>query len=174
MNWILEHIQIVVAIVAAIAFGLKRARQNADDDEPSSPSQSDEAERTRRIQEEIRRKIAERRGQSVQPSAAPVAPRPVVATPRLPAAVKPALATPSQEAILKRQEELAEQMRLLERARVLEQKRAAEILARKSEKTPAAPRTPRAESLLAELRDPAEVRRAIVLKEILGAPVGLR
>ena len=98
MDWVTDHaLQIIVALSAAIAAFLNNRKKEkrgepADydgdgvpDNQPDAgPLQGgpdpEEAERTRRIQEEIRRKIAERRaggGQQVPPPL--VAPRPVAA-----------------------------------------------------------------------------------------------
>ncbi len=167
---------------------------------------ADQAERVRRIQEEIRRKIAERRGQATPPPMPPPTPtpsapprlpqRPVYGEePPLPPTWQPAPPTvqpprlPQREvstyddtAALERQRRLEEQMAELETKR-REIRRAAQALA----ETGAAPEpvhgasravvvplgsAPR--SLAAELRDPKALRRAIVMREVLDAPVALR
>ena len=97
MNWILEHLQIIIAVAVAIAYWLnqrarEKAGEEADYDEDGVPENRpaprmetrglsssrrdggdpDQEERARRIREEIQRKIAERRrGQ------APAAPPPL-------------------------------------------------------------------------------------------------
>jgi hypothetical protein len=82
----------------------------------------------------------------------------------------------SEAAALARQEELAEQMRMLEESRMLARRRAAEVAAMQQaekESESGALKTARG-ALLADLRDPKSVRRAFVLREVLGSPVSLR
>lgn len=201
MKWVLEHLQIIIAVAAAIAYWLNQRRQAAAEDEPpASPremsDQTEQAERTRRVQDEIRRKIAERRGGAVPPPVtATAAPRE-----RLPKMIPPLQVPPlepfggpvrrrifpahppvivadeaAEKAALARQARLAEQMRVLEAERQAEHRRAQEIAERhRQEAEPVvAPAFPLG-NLRDQVRDPRELRRAIVLREILGAPVGLR
>ena len=67
-------------------------------------------------------------------------------------------------------------MRSLEDARTLELRRAAQIVVRQNEETESAAgvRTLARGELLADLRDAQGLRRAFVLREVLGAPVALR
>jgi hypothetical protein len=78
-------------------------------------------------------------------------------------------------AVLERQERLAEQMRDLEQARLREQRRAAELgeTMGSSQLARAGANTARG-TLLDDLRGADNLRRAVVLREVLGAPVGLR
>lgn len=223
MRWILENIQVVVVVAGAIAYWLnqrQRARQGlppVDEDghpipenrpKQASFGETDDAERTRRIQEEIRRKIAERRSES-GPSSAPqpppltmpapvrreVAPPPVFQDPVqemmkelqrrfVPVPETPAPAEPPAESAqaageretLTRQRELEEKLQVLEARQRTARQRVAEIKA-----TDAAAATSResagqiaADRWLTELRDPQTARHAIVLREIIGTPVGLR
>ncbi|HSY54138.1 MAG TPA: hypothetical protein VK785_06800, partial [Opitutaceae bacterium] len=97
MDWLLNHplVLVFVAIAAANLFQkIKRAGTP-----PSAPeaSDGDAAERTRRVQEEIRRKIAARAAR------APVAPPPL---PKAPPAVEP----PSRQGRPNIFQELAQQM----------------------------------------------------------------
>ncbi len=60
MDWVLENLQIIILIafaVAAVVTRLRKARGQPGA-EPPAPADPDEAERTRRIQEEIRRAAA--------------------------------------------------------------------------------------------------------------------
>jgi C4-dicarboxylate-specific signal transduction histidine kinase len=202
MKWAIEHLQIIIAVAAAIAYWLNQRRQARAEDQPASPRQASDAEehaqRTRRVQEEIRRKIAERRGEVLPPpAAAPAAPRerlpkllpPLNVPPlepfggprhrRTDATPPPVTVPPRDEAAeraaLERQTRLAEQLRALEAARQAELRRAGELAARQRAEpvAAAAPRGPRAD-WREDLRDPEAMRRAIVLREILGKPVGLR
>jgi hypothetical protein len=79
-------------------------------------------------------------------------------------------------AVLERQRKLADEMRALEAARAAEQQRAAQIYATvTAAPSVAASRQPQVrDDPQAQLRDPRELRRAFVLREILGSPVGLR
>jgi hypothetical protein len=196
MKWAIEHLQIIIAVAAAIAYWLNQRRQAKAEDQPASPRQASDAEehaeRTRRVQEEIRRKIAERRGEILPPStsvpAAPRERRPKLLPPlnvpplepfggprhRRPEPPTPPVDDAAERAALERQARLAEQLRALEAARQAEQRRAAEIAVRRAQPVAAAgPRDARAD-WRDKLRDPGELRRAIVLREILGQPVGLR
>ena len=200
MEWILDHLQIVIAVAAAIAYWLNQRRQGQADDSGDMPTEMpprdfnadpEEEQRTRRIQDEIRRKIAERAAGgpiNVPPPAAeppPLfrtespAPRPV-ATP-LPqreftreAVPSPVMARPTHQetagAILERQHELAEQMEALASSRRIVERKAAAIVAHAKAQEP----SPIRGELMHELRGARNLRRAMVLREILGPPVGLR
>jgi hypothetical protein len=170
----------VLLVVFSIVRNVLRLTKKLGDTTSSSPRAPEVhdpalAERTRRVQEEIRRKIAERRGTVAPPaSAARETTRepPVVYGEPPPEPVW----TVSNAAVLERQQQLADQMRALELARVAEQRRAVNVAA--TLKTAAESETgmlaASRDGLLADLRDPASLRRAFVLREILGAPVGLR
>jgi hypothetical protein len=197
MEWILDHLQIVIAVAAAIAYWLNQRRQaqlgDDEEDRTESPqrdfnSDPEEEARTRRIQEEIRRKIAERArgGPITVPPPAPEPPplfRTETSSPRPVAAPLPqreftrqAAPPPFQAsaaAILERQRELEEQMRELEATRKAAQRRAALVAANTAVFAPVAA-SERNVGLLADLHGGRNLRRAIVLREILGPPVGLR
>lgn len=156
----------------------------------------DDAERTRRIQEEIRRKIAERRSGRLPPTipsrpterplAPPVlAPRPVA---RADGGLRERLGRKLAElrekaeaaaAAQRKQEQVETQRRVQATEQVAAQRRVADAvvardaLAVKKEVAIVAAK-PLPNRWRAELRDPASVRRAMVLREILGTPVGLR
>lgn len=204
MNWILEHIQLIIVVAGGIAYWLNQRRKAQQEEaeeqrrlaeSPRSqmhtpPAADDEAERIRRIQEEIRRKILERLGggaPSPQPPELPVeeveegpAPEPIPAMART--APKPDAYAQASSAdqtisldqdILERQRQLSDQLRALEvqRSQVVGK---AEAFAEKTAAAMAASGTAIRGSLLADLRNPEAARRAIVLREVLGAPVGLR
>jgi anion-transporting ArsA/GET3 family ATPase len=191
MDWVFAHFQLIVAVGAAIAYWLNQRRKAKEEEAaarniaPAKPNAAvnDEAERIRRTQEEIRRKILERVGSVT---------RPVPTPPPLKAAPQP---TPKREqtkveiyvesqaeeerlvavdqAMLERQQQLAAKLRELKEQR-REHDRPSEVFAEKTALAMAASGTAVRGSLLADLRDPTAVRRAIVLREVLGAPVGLR
>lgn len=144
-------------------------------------------ERVRKIQEEIRRKIAERRGQVVPPPMpAPEREQPGRMEPPpevypAPEPVREVVTAYDDSAALERQRRLAEQMEELE-ARRREARMAAQAAAMGAGSradNAFAPsnepsRTAGFRSLNAELRDPRALRRAMVFREVLGAPVALR
>lgn len=213
--------QLILVAAGAIAVWLNQRRQEqagmpADYDEDGLPDNRDprhrspsetreltpvsrdgtdpeQAERVRRIQEEIRRKIAERRGQAAPPpipTPAPTlepfnpmrpvfreeaSPRPVATPPPMPARLEDA-SDHDDSAALERQRRLAEQLAKLETAR-REARRAAQALSETgaaSAKVRTEPAVIGARGLVAELRDPQALRRAMVLREVLDAPVALR
>ncbi|MBL9213702.1 MAG: hypothetical protein JNL92_24775 [Opitutaceae bacterium] len=77
---------------------------------------------------------------------------------------------------VERQERIAEELRVLEEQRMLVQRRAAQIAAEKTAETnsSAGVQTAARNRTLGDLRDPQALRRAFVLREVLGPPVGLR
>jgi hypothetical protein len=210
MDWIGEHfLQIIIAVAAAIAAYMNNRKKEksgepADfdgdgipDNRPGQfePAQMDmdEADRTRRLQDEIRRKIAERRSEQ-SPVPPLVAPRPVsqpipeviqrrfekteapVAPPPLPRKLSPAAQADRDAEILERQRELEAQMRALEARRAEHKRQALEtapISAATAYKTATSTKTSGPE-LLADLRKPGGARRAWILREVLGTPAGLR
>jgi len=206
MDWISENVlQIIIALAVAIA-GFLNNRKKEKGGEPADydgdgvpdnrPGQfepqgmdMDEAERTRRVQEEIRRKIAERRGQPVPPL---VAPRPVaqpipevikrrfeppVVPPPLPSRAAQAAQAARDEEILEHQRELETQLRVLEARRAEHKRQAAEAAAPLSAATAyrtAVSTKASGADVLADLRAPGGARRAWILREVLGTPAGLK
>ncbi|MFA5265593.1 MAG: hypothetical protein WC378_17375 [Opitutaceae bacterium] len=100
MDWLQDHLQIIIVVAGAIAYWLNQRRHEkqglpADYDgdgtpetKPSPPAAYDpasmeveEAERTRRLMEEMRRKRAERSANSGAPIAPSPAQPPVVSAP---------------------------------------------------------------------------------------------
>lgn len=230
MDWILQHLQLILVIAGSIAMWLnnrQREKQGlpADYDEDGVPENKwppartevrelaplsrdgtdpEQEDRVRRIQDEIRRKIAERRGQGLASAQPPTLPprtigermgdpfRPVFqetppSLPKSAARPEPApvpveVAGYADEAALERQRALAEQMRQLEERRrealqtASAASRGACAVAGLESSRGASPVAPRAGagSLPDEFRDPRALRRALVWREVLGAPVGLR
>ena len=185
MDWILDHLQILIGIAGVVAYWINQLRKNADarseEGQQRNPlAESGEAdERTRRIQAEILRKIAERRGASapaapVQPVRSPAeAPAPVVIV-RNDELAAPAYQPEKwmDESVLERQRALAGQMAALEASRAAALREAQALRTPEPAVTAA---TPAGElSLLQELRMARSLRKAIVLREMLGPPVALR
>ena len=91
-----------------------------------------------------------------------------------PAAPPPVLVNRNAE--LARQEEIAEQMRQLEESRMLAQRRARQAAAAREAEagSQAALRTAARGRLMSDLQDRESLKRAFVLREVLGTPAGLR
>lgn len=83
---------------------------------------------------------------------------------------------PLDRAELERQERFAEELRVLEETKVLANRRAAQRAAEKREasQSEAAQRGAARERVLGDLHDPQSLRRAFVLREVLGPPVAMR
>ncbi|GAB1488883.1 hypothetical protein MASR2M8_13310 [Opitutaceae bacterium] len=197
MDFILDNLQLILVIAGSIAYWLNQRKREqrgeaADYDEDGVPENRptvapnadalEEEQRTRRIQEEIRRKILERRaGTDPVPMPPPLresapayeAPAEIPSwreeTPRAP---QP---PPVDDGVLARQRALQEQLQ------ALAERRAAIAAARSGASAPvatakAAVRVMPAKTgaLLRDLRDPESMRRAIILREVLGPPVSLR
>lgn len=80
----------------------------------------------------------------------------------------------ARAAALERQQRLAAEMRALEAERLAQQQRAQEIMAVRNKVVPISHAPIPMGSVRADLGNRRELRRAIVLREILGAPVALR
>lgn len=206
VDWLIAHKELVFFAVV-VAFQMLRGLFRAKRENPEADAKPDELEaerRTREIQEQIRRKRADRRAEAEAAEPPPVmAPVPAPARggvdttqmpqpfggplrrvfdelqrqaqpPPVPPPVPASLALRSAE--LTRQEQLAEQLRVLEESRVLAQRRAAEVTAANyaAASSEGGQRTVLRGEILADLRQPASLRRAIILREVLGTPVGLR
>ena len=206
MNWVLEHLQLIIGAAAAIAYVLNKRRsagqeQQEQPRDPRGEHPSEQAERTRRVQEEIRRKIAERRGLSTE-QVEQRSPReqvpPLMRPPHFPpidpfggpmrrvvrkleeaaAKIEERIEDPQEAARkseLDRQAKLAEKLRELELSRVAEERRAAELILESRRRQLDSRVVPVAiDEVRHRLRDPRELRRAVILREILGPPVAMR
>lgn len=223
MAWILEHLQIIVFVAGAIAYWLnQRAREKAGEqadydgdgipEAPTRPltpasrdgSDPEQDERVRRIQEEIRRKIAERQGRAPAPTPEPPGfdplrdlmrpvfgeePTPIPEPPPLRPEPAPAPASAYASSADADQAALERQRRLAEQLEELENRRAAARQAAEAIKRPSAYDLPASDSIgqpaKAERRQgdgsvrealasPRALRRAFVLREVLDRPVALR
>lgn len=179
MEWLLDHIQLLFVAGGAIAWWLKQRReaQETDSAPPPAPVFTDPelAEKTRRIREEIQRKIQQRtRGESVPAPRSEVDEEPpVIAT--LPA--RPDRASVNAEArrradILEEQAALAEQLQEAQLMKAATAKRTEFEEATADHVTGA--RVETRALLLGDLGNRDALRRAFVLREVLGPPVGLR
>jgi hypothetical protein len=180
---------VVVSIVRAI---MRAAKGGAVKSSPAPGSgDTDEQRRVREIQERIRRIAAERRGRA--PAAPPLhvpatvpptvlrAPVPTMAAPRRGAeefrrALPPPLDARASGAEAERQAQLREHVRVLEEKKMLTQRQAVHAADARRElaESEAGLRTTARAALLGDLRTADTLRRAFVLREVLGPPVGLR
>jgi hypothetical protein len=189
MDWIFDHLQLVIAAAGAIAWWLNQRRKGGAEGDETEPRPQETtfddpelAERTRKIREEIQRKIAERaRGypneQPTLPLEVPEEPplvREVVVTqaPPMPRRGLTALEAQRQAEILEEQASLAERLKEAEQMKLAAQKRA-RYEASTTDHAGAARSLSRS-TVLDDLRDPAALRRAFILREVLGPPVALR
>jgi len=206
MDWILDNLQIVIAVAGAIAYWLNarnkdKAGEPADYDGDGEPDnvpgggramreheQSlEQEENNRRAQELIRRLRAERdREQGSEPEGRTISPFEPVAPPPM-----PVRDLRREQAETRRVDLELEQAEVLERQRGLADQLAA-LKARKAdahreanshwgaERAPAHAAAGVARqaagdiSLMTELRNARSLKKAIVLREVLGTPVGLR
>ena len=207
MDWVQDHLQVIIAIAGAIAYWLtqrkkEQAGEPTDYDGDGQPDNLPKeaqfedpelAERTRRIREEIQRKIEERRrggagydrpsDPGAPPPLAQEEPPPVVIQQELPpplireVVVRPSAAA-ADAAAARRMAELREQQETLaQQLKQAEEMKAAAMRRREFEATVSAEKTAQLQkraSLVEELRNPESARRAIILREILGPPVALR
>jgi hypothetical protein len=190
--WLSKHAFTLVIIAGVIAQLMKAMRgQKGTDDAPPPPVEDkpfadpELAERTRRIREDIQRKIAERqRGRldrQPEPQPAPVsyeAPPPLVREVVIERAPEPARATAAridlqrQAEILERQNAIAEQLRELETMKAAAVRRSE--FERQIADTQTESKVAARGALLDDLRESTALRRAFVLREVLGPPVALR
>ncbi|OHE89255.1 MAG: hypothetical protein A3G75_05385 [Verrucomicrobia bacterium RIFCSPLOWO2_12_FULL_64_8] len=189
MDWILEHLQVLFAIAIVIVAILQKLKLKgggmAEEDQPPT-TDVDEAERTRRLQEEIRRKITERRGKT--PGAPPLPSetafpppvmaqpppmieevRPVEVEPPPPESLQPAPAAEISEA-LARQHQMLEDLKRYQMMQIKAPGATPPVAGHAMEIPAEAP----VDSWLDELHQPVGIRRAVILREILGPPVGMR
>ena len=197
MSWVLDNIPLLVFafVLFSVIRAIVRAAQLSAGNKATT-SETEEQRRVREIQERIRKKIAERRG-----SAAPLAPSPeepaahppMLQPSRVPPLepfggpsrrtmieemrrmIQPEEPAPIDTAELERQQKLAEQIRTLDEARVATGRRAAQAVTQRENALASSSAASAPHALwLGNLRDPQTLRRAFVLREVLGPPVGLR
>jgi hypothetical protein len=213
MNWIIEHLQLVLAIAAGIAYWLNQQRvataekeneENPQSKQPASMAEGDDQLRAEQVRETIRRKIEARRLGLPQAESAertvveetverkfelppiirprPVSPLDPFGGPTRPAVKRtepervrtvepPVYSDEAAAASLERQTQLALKLQEYAEQKALAERRAAVI---KTSEAAVAQRALAGEELRRDLRDPRSLRRAIILREVLGTPVGLR
>ena len=189
MDWVLQHLQLIIGAAGAVAWWLNqhRQQQKAAGPKPLNEATIDSglAERTRRIREEIQRKIEQRTGTHSPMPKPLVRNEPVATPPVIPKAVQrpeprsPVLgrtATAQLEAqktaeILEHQAALAEQLRNAAqlKAAALRRLQFENQLSSGDEAAVAA-----RGAIGEDLKNPEALRRAFILREIIGPPVALR
>lgn len=203
MNWLAHNLQVIIAIAGAIAWWLTQRKRgdSAGDSAPAEKTFSDPelAEQTRRIREEIRRKIEQRNrgaGRSAGAPPAPVQPLPPgagglpglppllrelveVQAPEPPVTVSAApRADPGHAAVERQAEILEQQAALADQLRMAKEMKEAELRRLQFEQTVADHEGSRVAALRGaleeDLRSPESLRRAFLLREVLGPPVALR
>jgi hypothetical protein len=186
LKFILDNTWTVVIIGGVLlqliqAIRKKKAGEETLADESPKEFQFDDpdlAERTRKIREEIQRKIEQRtRGQAETPAPDTEieAPPPII---REVAVSRTPVQAPSRIDVQRQAEILEEQATLMERLREAEFMKAAgkkrtEFEAATADHTAEAQVATRS-SVLGDLRSPEALRRAFILREVLGPPVALR
>lgn len=190
MKWVLDNLQIIIAVAGAVAWWLSQQRQ-AKEDEQTPPAEEgfddpELAERTRRIREEIQRKI-EQRTRARPPVAAPaesevgyeepplVSREEFVPPPQPPPISRATVARMESQRtaeILEQQAALAEKLRLAVEMKAAAGRRV-QFETQVSDKEEAAAMVAR-NALGDDLRNPAALRRALILREVLGPPLALR
>lgn len=188
MDWALKHLQLIIAIAGAAAWWLNQRRQaKMTGEEPRKEVTFDDpelAERTRRIREEIQRKIEQRaRGyvneQPTLPHNEPAEPPPILRQvvmmrppePPMSRAAAAKLEDVRTAGILEQQAALVEQLRQAGEIKAAAMSRTQfESQISSGGQAAAVARS----ALVDDLRDPDALRRAFILREILGPPVALR
>jgi len=189
IDWILKHPVLIFLVIAGVSSLLKKLKPQLDEEKPAPPADPrtvqgdfDEIERTRRIQDDIRRKIAERRGQLATPPPVPVSePEPSRWAEKEEESwtyrqeePSPVVETVAVDPVLERQRALAEQLAALQ-ARHAAMSKASQAAWASELPAPAAASTNLEEvNWLRELRSARSLRKAIVLREVIGPPVALR
>lgn len=181
MDWVFDHLQLIIVIAGTVAWWLNQRKQAQTGDEAPPPETTFDdpelAERTRKIREEIQRRIAERARdyRTEQPTRPLGEPPPVVREVVVPQAPRRGLShteAQRQAEILEQQAALAEKLQeaAVLKAAALKRK---EFEAATADQT-AAVLTQTRSTVLDDLRTPEALRRAFILREVLGPPVALR
>lgn len=194
LQWIIDNAWtlIIVGTVLAQLFQAilkKKGGDAAAGEEPPKEYEFEDpelAERTRRIREEIQRKIAQRQrggaeteaGDAPAPAAYEPAPPPVIREVVV-TAPAPSSSLATSRADTQRQAEVLEQQAAWQEKLQEAQRLKASVQKRTEfEEATADHRTDRRAAtrseVLGDLRSPAALRRAFILREVLGPPVALR
>jgi len=168
MDWIFDHFQIVVVIALAVASWLKHRMdaKMAEQEEPQPRQEMPDQEDVFGPDEEWR---------IPQEQTMPAVPPPLVQVSPPPMPMAQYEAEREATAALKHQADLQERLRQIRETKATTTGGAsatrARVAATQSHAKPAAAAKAR---IRTALRRPTEIRRAIVMREILGPPLGLR
>lgn len=172
MDWIFDHIQLVVLALLGIGSLFKsvleaRAKQRSEYGGPADEEGGVSGETTMDEDKSYRKPMA---------YTPPPLPRESVPSARREAGYDAAVANETAKA-LKHQEDLAERLRIIRETKATTSGGAAATRARVASKSPkkdGRKQILQSASVRERLRDPAEIRRAFVMREIIDPPVGLR
>jgi hypothetical protein len=201
MDWFFDHLQIVIFVVVGIFYVLRtlgQKRETGGDREPVTPASPDhesaEAERTRRIQEEIRRRILARQRGETTPAPVPgrmsdtpsrrrafprgeetASARPT--PPPVPTAKRASMLASADETVLQQQRDLQEKLASIRAASAKSARLVEQVSGRAS--APMHLQRPdqgnsRARRLRRRLAGTSSIRDAILLREIIGPPLGMQ
>lgn len=164
MDWIFDNFQIVILIALGVGSVLKsllesKARQKRESEEEFDPGDVFAPDEDYR--------------EPSMPSVPPPLTRQAVPPPLRESGYDEAVALETAKA-LKHQRDLADRLRQIRETKATTTGGAASTRARLSAKGTTASLEKGPLGIRARLRDPAEVRRAVVMREILDPPVGLR
>ena len=188
MDWVSDHLQLIIAVAGAVAWWLNQRKQVPEGTaEPTQEKHFEDpelADRTRRIREEIQRKIEQRSRGYNAPAALPLPEtealpprlREVVplspAAPALSRSAKSHLEAQRTAEILEQQAALGEQLRQAQELKAAAFRRTQFETEISSKEVMAAMAVRSA--LGDDLTNPLSLRRAFILREVLGPPVALR
>ncbi len=198
IQWLLDN-PVMAVIIGGVLLQLFQAitkKKGADEAAPREPEQTKEfefedpelADRTRRIREEIQRKIAQRQRGGAEPEMTPAhepsamdtdAPPPLVRDVVVAAPQPPPLARSGSRLDAQRQAEILEQQAAWQE-KLSEAKRMKESASKRTEFEEAtadhssAKRVATRSTVVGDLRSPEALRRAFILREVIGPPVALR
>jgi hypothetical protein len=193
---------VIFFVIVSIVKALAKAAKGGDDTASSSSGgdENDEQPRVREIQERIRRIAAERRGHlPARPVVVTRPAAPVFQPPAIPPVDTfggplqrklreierrlqpkleplPPVVTESVTARAERAQQARDELEDLDEKKFLATRRTQHVEAARVAETQSETglRTTARQQLLSDLSDPQSVRRAFVLREVLGPPVGLR
>lgn len=193
MDWLLNNLEnVVIPIIILILYGIgsaaqkkeKKAKKASQDQRQADP---EEAKRVQQIQEEIRRKIAERTGRVPPPVQKPAAvqqrqrskpvyadrSRPAQQPPRIPEPARRSTApTPSFQA-QSYQAEIEAKMRQIRELEAQAQSKSIPGM-RSARASKSVSRGDLRSQLFQDLAHPLGQKKAILVGEILGSPVGIK
>jgi hypothetical protein len=187
LSWALDNLWTVIIIGGVLVQMLQAVMKKKGGGEEAPPPHEEAtfddpelAERTRKIREDIQRRIQQRakgyaEEQPALPSKEPVEAPPVIREVAVTRATRPAT---SHVEVQRQAEILEEQAALMEKLQEAKAMKAAaakriEYEAATADHSAAA-RTAVRDTVVGDLRSPAALRRAFVLREVLGPPVALR